>query len=141
MMIEQSLDNTIRSVTEYCLRNAASEYEITLVQLCLNAGHTRMPMEFVQQEDVAFVWVDELNTQGLVCTFKLNYEIILQVSNPSLKLHRLEWQLIFPADTKDDLIGVSDTIQLNTALFRITSKRFEQNVVDEIEAAIVEMSS
>ena len=100
----------------------------------------RLDMEYVQQEDVAFVWVDELNTQGLVCTFKLSHFLLYQIANPSLNLQRLKWQLIYPANTKDDIAEVSDTYLLDTALFRRISKEFDDDIADVLEAAITEMS-
>lgn len=98
-------------------------------------------LEFIQQEDSGFAWVDELNAQGLVCTFKLSHQLIVHASQPSLNLQRLKWQLIFPAYTKADITGASDTHLLSTSIFRRISKEFDDSVVDLIEAAVVEMSS
>lgn len=139
-VIECSLDNTLRTVTNYCLKDAATSWEKSVAQTCYAAGRTRLGMSFVQQEDVAFVWVDRFNTQALVCTFKLSHHLIAQIGEPSLNLQRLKWQLIFPANTKDDIAGASDMYLLDTAIFRRITREFDDSVVDLMEAAIVEMS-
>lgn len=140
-VIECSLDNTLQNVTTYCLKDTARFLEKTVAEISYFAGRTRREMGFIQQEDVAFAWIDELNTQGLVSTFKLNQHTLLQIARPSLNLQRLKWQLIFPADSKDDLAEASDTYLLSTAIFRRITREFDDSVVDSIEAAIVEMSS
>lgn len=140
-VIECSLDNTLYNVTTYCLKDTARFLEKTVAEISYFAGRTRREMGFIQQEDVAFAWIDELNTQALVSTFKLNQHTLLQIARPSLNLQRLKWQLIFPADSKDDLAEASDTYLLSTAIFRRITNEFDDSVVDSIEAAIVEMSS
>lgn len=140
-VMECSLDHTLRSVTTYCLKDTANRWEKALADVCYFAGRTRLEMGFIQQEDVVFAWIDELNTQGLVSTFKLNHRLLLQIGNASLNLQRLKWQLIFPVDSKDDLTEISDSQLLDTAIFRRITKEFDDSLVDTIEAAIVEMSS
>ena len=139
-LIDPSLDYTLRNLTTYCLKEKAKAWEKTVAKISYFGGRMRLDMEYVQQEDVAFVWVDELNTQGLVCTFKLSHFLLYQIANPSLNLQRLKWQLIYPANTKDDIAEVSDTYLLDTALFRRISKEFDDDIADVLEAAITEMS-
>jgi len=140
-LIESSLDNTLKGLTAYCLKEAAAGYERTVAEISYFAGRVRLDMGFIQQEDAEFVWVDDLNTQGLVCSFKLGHEMLLEIKNPSLNLQRLRWQLIYPAHTKDDLMEVSDTYLLDTASFRRIGVKFDDEIVDVIEATIVEMTS
>ncbi len=139
-LIESSLDNTLRSLTAYCLKEAAAGYEKTVAEISYFAGRVRLDMGFIQQEDIEFVWVDDLNTQGLLCSFKLGHGILLQIGNPSLNLQRLRWQLLYPAQTREDIMEVSDTYLLDTAMFRRIGMNFDDEVVDVIEAAIVEMT-
>ena len=139
-LIDASLDNTLRNLTTYCLKEKAKAWEKTVAQMSYFGGRMRLDMGFIQQEDVAFVWVDELNTQGLVCTFKLSHFLLCQIANPLLSLQRLKWQLIYPANTVDDIAEVSDTYLLDTALFRRITRDFADDVADILEAAIVEMS-
>ena len=96
---------------------------------------------FIQQEDVEFVWVDDLNTQGLLCSFRLGHEMLLEIKKPSLNLKRLRWQLLYPAHTKEDLMEVSNAYLLDTALFRQIGVKFDDGIVEVIETAIVEMTS
>lgn len=136
-----SLSSLLRNLTTYCLMEIANENEDTVAELCLSAGKTRKPLLFIQQEDVEFMWIDELNTQGLVCSFKLRHETIRQMAMPYLNPQRLKWELIFPAFTLDDIKGVSNNYLLDTAIFRIVSRGFSDSIVDEIEMAIIDMSS
>ena len=140
-LIESSLDNTLKSLTAYCLKEAAAGYEKTVAEISIFAGRVRLDMGFIQQEDVEFVWVDDLNTQGLVCSFKLGHELLLEIRSPSLNLQRLRWQLIYPAHTKEDIMEASDSYLLDTALFRRIGIDFDEEVVDVIEEGIVEMTS
>lgn len=140
-VMECSLDNTLLNLTTYCLKHTVNSLENTVAGICYLAGRTRLDMGFVQQEDVAFAWLDTLNTQGLVCTFKLSHHLLLQIGNPSLNLQRLKWHLIIPVHSKDYLNEASDTQLLDSAVFHRITKQFDDSVVDTIEAAIVEMSS
>ena len=140
-LIESSLENTLKGLTAHCLREAAEGYERTVAEISIFAGRVRLDMDFIQQEDVEFVWVDDLNTQGLLCSFKLGHEMLLEIKKPSLNLQRLRWQLLYPADTKEDFMEVSNTYLLATALFRRIGVKFDDDIVDVIEAAIVEMTS
>ena len=140
-VIESSLDNTLKCVTAYCLKQAARQHGMSVAQTNLFAGRVRLNMSFIQQEDVEFVWVESLNTQGLVCSFRLGHELLMQIGDPSLKLQKLRWQLVYPANTQDDIMEASDSHLLDTALFRRIGFKFDDEITDVIETAIIEMSS